>query len=426
MGQVSVSQDKMSAEVDTQPRATLGIRDRLSKVGILKILSGITQGHLILEEGGKSHHFGEPLAQSPIIGKIVIVDPSVYRDLLRSSTVGAGEAYMQGKWYSPDLVSVIRVMALNLTTVSTMDNKRSWTDRIGSLLHHINRANSVKGSQKNISAHYDLSNGFFQLMLDETMMYSSAIFPHENASLHEASVNKLDIICKRLALKPSDTLIEIGTGWGGLAIHAAQHYGCHVTTTTISEQQFAYTRDRVQHLGLTDQITVLKQDYRLLTGQFSKLVSVEMIEAVGHAYYDQYFEKCQSLLKPDGLMMIQAITIADQRYQGAKNSVDFIQRYIFPGGCLPSHAVIADCVARVTDMQIIDYENITHHYAETLKRWREAFFERIDAVQSLGFDAAFCRMWEFYLCYCEAGFRERTIGTAHFVFAKPLYRKGPN
>lgn len=396
--------------------------DRLAKSTVLVLLGSIKHGHLTLEDGDAVYQFGQPLDTATVVGKVRILDPSVYRDLISNSTVGAGESYMKDNWSTPDLVSVIRVLALNLDTVLQMDNKRSWLSRLGSVVHHVRRTNSVKGAQKNISVHYDLSNTFFSLMLDDSMMYSSAIFPHKDATLYEASVHKLDVVCKQLSLMPTDTLLEIGTGWGGLAIHAAQHYGCHVTTTTISDAQYTYALEKVKRLGLTDRITVLKQDYRLLDGQYDKLVSIEMIEAVGHNFYDQYFSKCASLLKPDGLMMIQAITIADQRFHAAKNAVDFIQRYIFPGGCLPSHAVISDCIARVTDMQIIHFENITSHYAETLKHWREAFFHQLNAIKALGFSDQFCRMWEFYLCYCEAGFRERSIGTAHFLFAKPQYR----
>ncbi|MCB2069151.1 MAG: class I SAM-dependent methyltransferase, partial [Ottowia sp.] len=278
------------------------------------------------------------------------------------------------------------------------------------------------GSRKNIAAHYDLGNDFFKLFLDPTMMYSSALFPSADASLEEASVAKLDELCRQLELRSEDHLLEIGTGWGGMAIHAARHYGCRVTTTTISREQYQYACEQVQQAGLQDRVTVLCEDYRNLTGRYDKLVSIEMIEAVGHAFYSDYFQRCSALLKPEGKMVIQAITIADQRYDSARKSVDFIQRYIFPGGCLPSLAVISDHLARDTDMQMVHLRDITADYALTLAHWRERFMAAQEAVLRQGFDRSFIRMWEFYLAYCEGGFRERIIGTVQLAFAKPGYR----
>ena len=282
--------------------------------------------------------------------------------------------------------------------------------------------NSVARSKENIAAHYDLGNDFFELFLDPTMMYSSALFSDERMSLEQASIAKLDALCQKLSLKQSDHLVEIGTGWGGMAVYAAEQYGCRVTTTTISEEQYRHTLELVNKKGLQNQVTVLKKDYRLLEGKFDKLVSIEMIEAVGHQYFGEYFSKCSNLLKPDGVMAIQAITITDQRYERAKNSMDFIKRYIFPGGCLPSVNCIANHVSADTDMIISDMSDMALDYAETLKRWREAFFSNIDQVRALGFDERFIRMWEYYLCYCEGGFRERVIGTTQMVMTKPDYR----
>lgn len=289
--------------------------------------------------------------------------------------------------------------------------------------HRLNR-NTHEGSRENIAAHYDLGNEFFGLFLDPNMMYSSAIFDQPETSLEVASEDKLDELCRQLELSSSDHLLEIGTGWGGMAIHAARHYGCRVTTTTISREQYEYACDKVRKEGLEDRITLLCQDYRSLTGQYDKLVSVEMIEAVGHEFYQNYFQCCAKLLKPDGKMVIQAITVADQRYQLARDSVDYIKRYIFPGGCLPSVAVIADHVASDTDLQIIHLRDITADYAETLSHWRQRFMSRIEDVQAMGFDEEFIRMWEYYLCYCEGGFRERIISTVQLAFAKPGYRFG--
>jgi cyclopropane-fatty-acyl-phospholipid synthase len=294
--------------------------------------------------------------------------------------------------------------------------------RLGLKLSHALKRNTRDGARKNISAHYDLGNDFFRLFLDPTMMYSAALFPTDKTTLEEASIAKLEELCQQLELTSGDHLLEIGTGWGGMAIHAARKYGCRVTTTTISREQYEYACARVREEGLQDRVTVLCEDYRNLRGSFDKLVSIEMIEAVGHDFYSSYFQRCSQLLKPEGKMVIQAITIADQRYAAARDSVDFIQRYIFPGGSLPSVSVIADHLARDTDMQMIHLRDITRDYALTLAHWRERFLQAQSAVRDMGFDQTFMRMWEFYLAYCEGGFRERIIGTVQLAFAKPGYR----
>ena len=407
----------------TQPLdVKAGLFDGWAKKALLRVMSQLKMGHLTLVDGDNCYEFGQKSVNASLSARVTIHHSSAYTDIIRDIGVGAGEAYIKGSWTTPDLVAVIRVLAQNLDLVANADRNNLFTKKLKSLVNMMLKANSIQGAKRNIAAHYDLSNEFFSLMLDETMMYSSAIFPDELASLHTASLHKLDTICQQLALKPSDHLVEIGTGWGGMAIHAAKHYGCHVTTTTISQEQYAYAVNAVQEAGVSHLVTVLNQDYRELSGQFDKLVSIEMIEAVGHSHYDTYFKKCNDLLKDDGLMLIQAITIPDQRYLAAKNAVDFIQRYIFPGGCLPAHGVMLECVKTQSDMHLIGFSEIGHHYATTLKRWRTAFFNQIDAVKQLGFDDKFCRMWDFYLCYCEAGFRERTIGTGHFLFAKPQHQ----
>lgn len=393
--------------------------DALAKRTLLKALSHMQRGRLLIEDDGQVYEFGENADHADIVAHVFIHHTSTYKDILFGGSIGSAEAYMLGSWSSSNLLDVIRLMVLNLEMLNKMDNTRPLLSRISSKIMHVMNSNTTTGSRKNISAHYDLGNDFFELFLDPTMMYSSAIYPSEEASLEQASQYKLDTICKKLRLSKDDHLMEIGTGWGGLAIHAAKHYGCRVTTTTISQEQYDYACAAVAREGLQDQITLLLEDYRMLQGSFDKLVSIEMIEAVGHEYYDSYFEKCSSLLKDDGLMLIQAITIADQRYQEAKRSVDFIQRYIFPGGCLPSNEVIAQCIAKKTDMMIVDLHDIGFHYARTLADWRKRFHAQIDTVKQQGFDDVFCRMWEFYLCYCEGGFSERAISTAQFVFAKP-------
>ena len=413
-----------------------GFLNKMAKKIVLASMGKLNIGHLVIEDRSacidtnsiikpEIYHFGQTKENAKYIAYIYVEESSAYKDVCLNSSIGAGEAYMQKRWTTPNLLDVIRLMVMNLEQVNDMDSKRPIWTRIGAKLFHSFNSNTQQRSKKNISAHYDLGNDFFSLFLDKTMMYSAAMYPHQEASLEEAAIFKLDRICQKLELSPQDHLLEIGTGWGGLAIHAATHYDCKVTTTTISKEQYDFAKQRVEEAGLGDRVVVLMQDYRELTGQYDKLVSIEMIEAVGHRFYDSYFRQCGSLLKSTGLMLIQAITIADQRYAYAKSSVDFIQRYIFPGGCLPSNEVIAQNVSRKTDMQIVSMEDITEHYADTLADWRHEFTQQINQVKAQGFDDVFCRMWEFYLCYCEGGFRERVISTAHFVMAKPNFRFQP-
>jgi cyclopropane-fatty-acyl-phospholipid synthase len=391
---------------------------------LFKLLSALGQGCLRIHEQGELFQFGQAADHTDLVADIYVHDAHLYSDVIFGGSVGAGEAYMSGFWSTPNLTQVTRLFVRNIDALDAMDSKQSFIGQyLLKVFHWFNR-NTKEGSRKNISAHYDLGNDFFRLFLDSTMMYSAAIYPTPNAPLAEASVYKLQRVCEKLQLTPEDHLLEIGTGWGGMAIYAAQHYGCRVTTTTISREQREYALAKVADAGLSDRITVLFDDYRDLRGQFSKLVSIEMIEAVGHKHYDQYFSTCSRLLAPNGLMLLQAITIADQRYDMARKTVDFIQRYIFPGGSLPSIAVISDFAKRKTDLNILHIEDIGEHYAQTLKHWREAFNAKLEAVRAQGFDDRFIRMWEFYLCYCEGGFIERSIGTAQVLLAKPQYRSG--
>ncbi len=292
------------------------------------------------------------------------------------------------------------------------------------LLHWVNR-NSRDGSRDNIAAHYDLGNDFFRLFLDETMAYSCGIYRREDATLHEAQLAKFDSILAKLDLRPGETLVEIGTGWGGLAIHAAKHWGARVTTTTISKEQHAYAREWIAREGLGDRVTLLLEDYRDLRGSFDKAVSVEMIEAVGHQYLDTYFATCSRLLKPSGAMLLQAITLQDQHYANALKNVDFIQRFVFPGSFIPSVTAIADSLTRATDLKVFHLEDIGPHYATTLRHWRERCFARLPEVRALGYPEEFVRLWEFYLCYCEGGFLERQLGDVHLLLTKPLCRRAP-
>lgn len=404
------------------PRARSLVPGDLAEKLLHRVLAKISTGSLTIRDGDRVLRFGERGRPDEPHAEVVVHDRDVYRKVLTGGTIASGEAYIEGEWSSPDLTEVTRLFSANTAALESMQASQHWYVRLGLRIAHAMNRNTHEGSRRNISAHYDLGNDFFRLFLDPTMMYSSAIFDDPRASLERAAVAKLDEICQRLELVPSDHLLEIGTGWGGMALHAAAQYGCRVTTTTISREQFEHASAEVKRRGLEDRVTVLCQDYRQLTGRYDKLVSVEMIEAVGHDFYASYFQCCSRLLADNGRMVIQAITIPDQRYERARRSVDYIKRYIFPGGCLPSLSVIADHVARDTDMQLVHLRDITRDYAHTLARWRSRFLERLDAVRELGFDDRFIRMWEFYLCYCEGGFRERIIGTAQLAFAKPGYR----
>ena len=396
--------------------------ENLSRRLLLKVLDNIAVGSLTIHDGNDVHHFGNAGQPGEPQAQVHVHNQRVYGKVLTGGTIASGEAYIEGDWSSPDLTEVTRLFSANMATMETMESRQNWYVKLGLKLAHGMNKNTREGSRKNISAHYDLGNDFFRLFLDETMMYSSAIYTPQATTLEAAAVEKLDEICRQLELSNEDHLLEIGTGWGGMAIHAASHYGCSVTTTTISREQFEFASQRVKSLGLEDKVTVLCEDYRNLTGTYDKLVSIEMIEAVGHQFYANYFECCSALLKPKGKMVIQAITMTDQRYERAKDTVDYIKRYIFPGGCLPSVSVIANHIAENTDMQIVHLRDITMDYAQTLADWRKRFMNRLDEVEQLGFDDRFVRMWEFYLSYCEGGFRERIISTAQLAFAKPGYR----
>lgn len=399
--------------------------DNFSRKILLQLLQNIKYGHLTLEDNGEIYSFGEPQEAAGLIAHISVTHAAFYRQVVFGGSIGAGEAYMFKNWWSPDLVQVIRLMAINMAVLQQLDSKWSSLFNIVCRIAHRLRPNTIAKARENISAHYDLGNDFFKLFLDKTMLYSAAIYPSKTASLEEASLHKMAHICERLNLCAQDHLLEIGTGWGGMAVYAAKTTGCRVTSVTISQEQFNHATEWVKREGLENQVTILLQDYRLIEGTFDKLVSIEMIEAVGHEYYRTYFSKCASLLKPHGLMLIQAITIQDQRFEYARKNTDFIQQYIFPGGCLPSNAVVARHITEDTDLQIVGLEDITKDYARTLADWRSALHKNLDAVKAQGFDDVFIRMWDFYLCYCEGGFAERVISTVQYVFAKPRARELP-
>ncbi len=398
-------------------------RDAISRRALLAVLQRLKVGSLTIHDGDDVLTFGRADRPGDPVAVINVHDRTAYGHVLSGGTLGSGESFMLGHWSSPDLVAVIRLFCANMNVMASMDSGTSrWRELALKLGHWLNK-NSLKGSRRNISAHYDLGNEFFELFLDRSMMYSSAVFADPATTLEEAAEHKLALICQQLQLTSDDHLLEIGTGWGGMALYAASHYGCRVTTTTVSAEQYEYARRRVVEAGLDDRITVLCEDYRDLRGSYDKLVSIEMIEAVGHDWYKSYFRQCSKLLKPEGLMVLQAITMVDQRYEQARDSVDFIKRYVFPGGCLPSLEVIGRHIARDTDMQTIALRDITADYARTLACWRERFMAALPEVREQGFDTLFERLWEFYLCYCEGGFTERAIGTVQVTFAKPGYRE---
>lgn len=399
--------------------------DRYCRQLLLQSLAAAEYGTLILRDHEGEYRIEGQRNPTTLIAHIEVIDATCYRHMVLGGSIGASEAYMTGDWVSLDLTDVIRFMSRNLRALEKWEAGLVRLTRALQRIYHWSNRNTEKGSRRNIAAHYDLGNDLFECFLDPTMMYSSAIFPRAGNTLEEGSVAKLDRICRKLDLKAGDEVIEIGTGWGGFAIHAATHYGCRVTSTTLSQQQFEYAQAKVRTLGLQQQITLMMQDYRKLQGQYDKLVSIEMVEAVGHHYYPAYFETLGRLLKPEGLALIQAITIDHQRYRRAIHNVDFIQRYIFPGSCIPSVSALLEACGDHSDLQLTHMEDITTHYARTLREWRHNFLRHIDRIRALGYSEEFIRMWEFYFCYCEGGFEERVIGDVQLMFAKPGFRGKP-
>ena len=416
---IPVLGERIAPTIAPKPR----FLDRVAKRALMNRLQHLQHGEVILNEDGQHFRYGQRTSRCPLSVTITISDPRFYSDIAFGGSIGAGEAYMAGHWRASDLTALIRIFLCNRNVLDGMEGGLARVfSPLQKLLHRLNQ-NTVEGSQKNIAAHYDLGNDFFALFLDETLMYSNAIFLHPEMTLHEAQLTRLEHICKKLDLKATDHVLEIGTGWGGFAIYATTHYGCRITTTTISRAQYTLACERIASSGLTDRITVLLRDYRDLTGRYDKLVSLEMIEAVGHEYYEAYFGKCSELLKTEGMMLLQAITIADQQYEAAKRSVDFIQRHIFPGSCIPSIAAMTNAIARATDMRLFHLEDIGPHYVTTLRAWRDNLFKNQTQIRELGYTEEMIRMWEFYLCYCEGGFAERAIGNVHMVLTKPFNRR---
>ena len=419
-----MSQNEQTCTSCSQTASTAtGIINHLARKLVLKSLAQVRQGHLVFIDRDERLEFGE--AGSELTTTVRVQHPDFYRRVAFGGTIAAGEGYMDGLWSCNDLLALVRIMVRNQAAQQELEGGLArLTAPLQRLLHRLND-NTHSGSRRNIAAHYDLGNEFYQLFLDPTMAYSCGIFEHDDSTLEEASLAKFDRICRKLGLKPGMQVLEIGTGWGGFAIHAARNYGCHVTTTTISQQQYDLAARQIAAAGLNGQISLLLQDYRDLTGSFDRLVSIEMIEAVGHRHLPTYFRTCAERLKPDGAALIQAITMPDHLYDRYLDSPDFINRYIFPGSCCPSLHAISDAVARSTDLRLNSLEDLSPHYARTLREWRKAFHANLEQVRGMGFDERFIRMWEYYLCYCEGGFAERFTGVVQLLFSKPGYREEP-
>lgn len=409
----------------TMPAPRGRMLDELARRLVMARLRKLELGKLVLKDGSATLHFGARTQGCDLEAAVHVHDAAFYSALAFGGSIGAAESYARGEWSADDLTAVVRLLVCNRDVLDGMEHGLArFAAPLRRAVHWLNR-NTRAGSRRNIEAHYDLGNDFFALFLDESLMYSSAIFESPQMDLHAAQIAKLERICRKLQLQPSDHLLEIGTGWGSLAIHAARDFGCRVTTTTISPSQYSLARERIAAAGLADRIEVLLVDYRDLAGRYDKIVSIEMIEAVGHQYYDAYFRKAAELLKPQGMMLVQAITIADQRYESARRDVDFIQRYIFPGCTIPSVTALCSSMTRASDLRLFNLEDFGPHYAITLRLWRERFLARRRDAHALGFGEEFCRLWEFYLCYCEGGFEERALGDVHLLLVKPESRRAP-
>ncbi|KJV32054.1 SAM-dependent methyltransferase [Luteibacter yeojuensis] len=407
----------MNAIANDAAHAPVGRGLRFLRRQLLARMAPLREGRLVITDALGTLSLGD--ARDPRVVHVTVNDMAFYRTVAGNGSVGAGEAFMDGHWACDDLVGLVRLLVRNRDLLDGMEGGMArvggWAMQAWAAL----RRNTRDGSRRNIAAHYDLGNDFFSLFLSADLMYSSALWEGEDDTLEAASRRKLDRVCQWLDLKPGDRVVEIGTGWGGFALHAARHYGCHVTTTTISREQHALATQRVAEAGLGDRVTLLLEDYRDLTGQYDKLVSIEMIEAIGAAYLDTYFGKLGALLRPGGQALLQAITIEDHRYEQALSAVDFIKRYVFPGSFIPSISAMLAAKARTSDLALMRQADFGLSYARTLHAWRVRFMASRAEARAQGFDERFLRLWEFYLAYCEGGFLERSIGVSHLLFARP-------
>ena len=406
--------DHLADAVKTPKKSTF--LTSIFKSGLQKKFKNLKMGHISINDGDETFSFGDSSSDEKV--SVDIHSQEFYVMTGSGGALGIAEAYVAGYWSSDDVVKLFQIILRNRDILLSLEKGFAKLVKPINKMIHRGRQNTLKGSKENILAHYDLSNDFYKLWLDPSMTYSCAFFNNDSVTLEEASIEKLDRICRKLDLSEDDSVLEIGTGWGSFSIHAAKNYGCKVTTTTISDAQFDYTRSRIKDEGLESKITLINKDYRDLDGKYDKIVSIEMIEAVGYEYIPDYFSKLSSLLKNNGLVALQGITYNDQNFEVYKNSVDFIKKYIFPGSCLISVAQIIDVIKKDTDLAMVDMEDITKHYAVTLNRWRKNFMDVIPKVKEMGYSQAFINMWEFYFLYCEAGFSERNIGDVQMIFAK--------
>jgi cyclopropane-fatty-acyl-phospholipid synthase len=390
----------------------------LSKKLFYKLLQKIKFGRITLREGNDICVFTGAEGSHTHAVTLDIHQPSVFKTILLQGSIGAGKSYMQGDWQADDLKVLIEIFIRNSQLLTKIESVSAKITNFFQQLAKKFKPNNIIQVKDNILQHYDLSNEFFELILDPSMMYSCAIYQPEDISQEAASYKKIDTICQLLNLKASDHILEIGSGWGGFAIYAAKHYGCKITTTTISDKQYAYVKDAILQQGLEKQITLIDKDYRELSGQYDKIVSIEMIESIGHQYFEIFFQKCNALLKPNGLLFLQTITINDKEYGRARNEIDFIKKYIFPGGCLPSQNIINHIIATQTQLQLIHLQEIGDHYVKTLMDWHARLNANIDAIKKLNFTTEFIRMWEFYFCYCAAGFATSYINNIHVLWQK--------
>jgi cyclopropane-fatty-acyl-phospholipid synthase len=403
--------------------ADLPLVDRVARRIVLQRLAGLGAGELTIDDVFGRHVFG---GAEPGPSAVVRVHrPGFFRSLALGGGIGAAESFMRGDWSTDDLTTLLRLMVLNRRAAERLEGPLApLVNRLTGLVHAASNT-TMRGARKHIAAHYDLGNELFQLFLDPTLCYSCALFARDDMSLAEASRAKLDRICRKLQLSPRDHLLDVGCGWGGLALHAAREFGCRVTAITISRAQHAFASRRIADAGLTDRVAVRLQDYRTLPGRFDKITSIEMIEAIRPAQYRTFFQRCRELLAPDGLMLLQAIVIEDRDFESARRSVDFIKRYIFPGGCLPSVSALSAAAARASDLRLVHLEDWTPHYPPTLRHWRANLQANIGAARALGYSEPFLRMWEYYFAYCEAGFLERHTGDVQMMFAAPGCRVDP-
>jgi cyclopropane-fatty-acyl-phospholipid synthase len=410
------------AESTPTRKSTRNILDSFFRKLVVNRLSSTQGGKIELHDAGEKFVFGQ---SSDLTTTLNIHRPRFFRQAVLGGSLSVAHAYIHGDWDCDDLTSFFRIFVRSHSKPSFLTRSVMNVTNFSHRIYHWLHDNTRSGSRQNISAHYDVGNDFYRLWLDPTLAYSSGIFPTPDASMTEASKEKFDRVCRKIEVSDNDHLVEIGTGWGGFALHAVENYQCKVTTTTISSQQHEIARERIEASGKQDRIKLLQTDYRDLTGQFDKLVSIEMIEAVGYKHLDQYFSRCSQLLRPDGTMVLQAIVMPERGYRNYLNSVDFIQRYVFPGGCLPSVAAMLESAGRATDLRFVHAEDFAPHYAETLRRWRTAFEQRLDTIRQLGYSEKFIRLWRYYFCYCEAAFEERCVGVVQVQFDKPQCRRDP-